>query len=93
MKKIYILFHEGSQYTGVWKYCGVFKLLRCLSKFFYTKMLRIHLFSIFTSKTPRALAALAPLGILIVKTLTNVLLTITLKPTVSDICYIWYRYL
>ena len=39
----------------------------------YTKMLRIHLFSIFTIKMPRALAALAPLGLLIVKTLTNVL--------------------
>ena len=37
-------------------------------------MLRIHLFSIFTIKTPRALAALSPLGLLIVKTLTHVLL-------------------
>ena len=36
-------------------------------------MLRIHLFSIFTIKTPWALAALAPLCLLIVKTLTNVL--------------------
>ena len=43
----------------------------------YTKMLRIHLFSIFTIKTPRALAALTPVGLLIVKTLTNVLLTLT----------------
>ena len=41
-------------------------------------MLRIHLFSIFTIKTPRALAVLVSLGLLIVKTLTNVLLTITL---------------
>ena len=40
-------------------------------------MLRIHLFSIFTIKTPRALAALTPVGLLIVKTLTNVLLTLT----------------
>jgi len=48
--------------------------LRCLSKNrLYTKMLRIHLFSIFTIKTPKALAALAPLGLLIVKTVTNVL--------------------
>jgi len=45
------------------------KTLRCLSKNrLYTKMLRIHLFSIFTIKTP-----LAPLGLLIAKTLTNVL--------------------
>jgi len=34
----------------------------CL-KIFYTKMLRIHLFSIFTIKTPQALVALAPLGL------------------------------
>jgi len=47
---------------------------RCMSKNrLYTKMLRIHLFSIFTIKTPRTLAALAPLVLLIVKTLTNVL--------------------
>ena len=38
-----------------------------------TIMLRIHLFSIFNIKTPRALAALVSLGILIVKKLTNVL--------------------
>jgi len=31
-------------------------------------MLRIHLFSIFIIKTPRALATLAPLGFLIVNT-------------------------
>ena len=37
-------------------------------------MLRIHLFNIFTIKTPRALAAIEPLGLLIVKTLTNLLL-------------------
>jgi len=35
-------------------------------------MLRIHLFSYFTIKTTRALDALVPLGILLVKTLTNV---------------------
>ena len=45
-----------SQYTGVWKYSGVYKRLHCLSKIrLYTKMLRIHLFSIFTIKTPRTL--------------------------------------
>jgi len=36
-------------------------------------ILGIHLFSIFTIKMPRALAALTTLGLLIVKTLTNVL--------------------
>ena len=36
-------------------------------------MLRLHLFTMFTIKTSRALAALAPLGFLIVKTLPNVL--------------------
>ena len=36
-------------------------------------LFRIHLFSIFTIKTPRALASLAPLVLLIVKTLTHVL--------------------
>ena len=52
----------------------MYKIVHCLSKNrLYTKMLRIHLFSIFTIKTPLALVALAPLGILIVKTLTNVL--------------------
>ena len=44
-------------------------------------MLRKHLFSIFTIKTPQALTAwaltaFAPIGFLIMKTLTNVLLTI-----------------
>jgi len=37
-------------------------------------MLRIHLFSIFTFKTPKALDVLVPFGLLIVKTLTYVLL-------------------
>jgi len=36
-------------------------------------MIRIQLFSIFTIKTPLILAALAPLGLLIIKTLTIVL--------------------
>ena len=34
-------------------------------------MPRIRLFSIYTIKTPRALIALTPVGLLIVKTLTN----------------------
>ena len=47
------------------------EILRCLSKNRVdTNMLRIHVFSIFSIKTPRTLATLAPLGILIVKTLT-----------------------
>jgi len=46
----------------------------CLSKHrLDTKLLKIHLFNVFTIKRPRALAALAPLGLLIMKTLTNVL--------------------
>jgi len=46
----------------------------CLKNREHAKMLRILLFSIFTINTARALAALAPLGLLIVNTLTNVLL-------------------
>ena len=43
----------------------------CLSKNrLYSKMLRIHLFSIFIIKMPQDLAVLAPLGLLIVKTQT-----------------------
>ena len=47
-------------------------------------MLRIHMFSIFNIKTPRTLVARAPLGLLIVKTLTNALLTIT-KTTLKSV--------
>ena len=36
-------------------------------------MLRLHLFSIFTIKTPQAFNELAHLGLLIMKTLTNLL--------------------
>jgi len=51
------------------RYCAV-----CLKiDYIHTKMLRIHLFSIFTIKTSWALIALVPLDLLIVKTLTNVL--------------------
>jgi len=47
----------------------------------YAKILRMHLFSIFTIKTPQALAALGPSGLLILETLTNVLLLLqTTKP-------------
>jgi len=40
--------------------------------------------SIFNIKTPRTLVARAPLGLLIVKTLTNALLTIT-KTTLKSV--------
>ena len=49
-------------------------------------MLRIHLFSIFKIKTPRALAA--PLGLLIVKTLTLVSLSNLNCTRVSIIIYL-----
>ena len=65
--------HEDSKYTDGFYYCGIYNLLSCLKNRLYTEMLKIHLFSIFTIKTPRALAALTPLGLLIVKTLANVL--------------------
>ena len=53
-------------------------------------MLRIHFFSIFTIKTPRALATLAPLSLLIVKTLINVLkLLLTNFPFVADTLNHW----
>ena len=72
------IFHKDNQFTGVWKYCVKYEILRCLFKNrLFTEMLRIHLFSIFTIKTPRTLAAPAPLGLLIVNTLTNVTITIT----------------
>jgi len=38
-----------------------------------TKRFRVYLFTDFTLKRPRALASLAPLGLLIVKTVTNIL--------------------
>ena len=38
-----------------------------------TKLFRVYLFTVFTIKRRRALASLAPLGLLIVKTLTNIL--------------------
>ena len=57
----------------MWKYCGVYKTLRCLSKTrLYIKMLRILLLSTFTIEMPHALTALVPLDLLILKTMTNV---------------------
>ena len=46
--------------------------MRCLSQNKSdTKLLRVYLFTVFTIKRPRALTSLAPLGLLIVKTVTN----------------------
>ena len=48
--------------------------MRCLSQNKSdTKLFRVYLFTVFTIKRPRALALLAPLGVLIVKTVTNIL--------------------
>jgi len=48
--------------------------MRCLSQNKSdTKLFRVYLFTVFTIKRPRALASLAPLGLLIVKTVTNIL--------------------
>ena len=38
-----------------------------------TKLFKVYLFTVFTIKRPRALALVAPLGLLIVKTVTNIL--------------------
>jgi len=51
------------------------------------KIFRIHLSSSFSIKTSWALAALAPLGFLIVKTLTKCSLTITNKITIMTSFY------
>jgi len=62
---------------------GVYKILRCMSKIrLYTKLLRIHLFSVFTISIPRALVVLVTLGLLIVKTL--LLLHFTLVTEISN---------
>ena len=52
----------------------VHNYMRCLSlNKSDTKLFRVYLFNVFTIKRPRALAALAHLGLLIVKTVTNIL--------------------
>jgi len=62
------------QYTGVWKYYGVYNILPCLFRHrLNTKMLTIHVLSVFTITTSRALGALTPLGLFIAKTLTHLL--------------------
>ena len=52
--------HEDNQDTGVWKHCGIWNYGAVYM--LYTNMLIIHLLSIFTIKTPRALAAFRPLN-------------------------------
>ena len=52
--------------------------MRCLSQNKSdTKLFRVYLFTVFTIKRPRTLASLAHLGLLIVKTVTNIIFTIT----------------
>ena len=49
--------------------------MRCLSQNKSdTKLFRVYVFTVFTIKRPGALASLAPLGILIVNTVTTILL-------------------
>ena len=50
---------ETTHISVYWKYYDV-----CLYYRLYTKMLRIYLFSIFTSKTPWDLIALTPVGLI-----------------------------
>jgi len=52
-------------------------------------MLGIHLLSIFTIKTPQTLPVLALLGLLIVKTLTNVLKLLH-KQNINYIFHFYY---
>jgi len=44
--------------------------MRCLSQ---NKLFEVYLFTVFTIERPRAVASLTPLGLLIVKTVTNML--------------------
>jgi len=50
-------------------------------------MLGIHLISIFTNKTPWTLVAFVPVGLLIVKTLTNVLCILRINLLFSRYTY------
>jgi len=59
--------------------------MRCLSQNKSdTRLFRVYLFTVFTIKRPRALASLAPFGLLIVKRVTNILLTITYQKLFKD---------
>jgi len=58
--------------------------MRCLSQNKSdTKLFRVYLFTVFTIKRPRALASLAPLGLLMVKTVTNILIKFSLNEKLS----------
>jgi len=48
--------------------------MRCISQNKSdTKLFRVYMFTVFTIKRPQALASLVPLGLLILKTVTNIL--------------------
>ena len=54
--------------------------MRCLSQNKSdTKLFRVYLFTAFTIKRPWALASLAPLGLLIVKTVTKLIFSLALN--------------
>ena len=58
--------------TKILELAYVQNYMRCLSQNKSdTKLFRVYLFTVFTIKRPRALAWLAPLGLLIVKTVTH----------------------
>ena len=60
--------------TKILDLANVQNYMRCLSQNKSdTKLFRVYLFTVFTIKRPRALASLAPLDLLIVKTVTNIL--------------------
>ena len=58
--------------TKIFDLAYVHNYMRCQNKS-DTKLFRVYLFTVFIIKRPRALASLAPLGLLIVKTVTNIL--------------------
>jgi len=60
--------------TKIFDLAYVQNYMRCLSQNKSdTKLFRVYLVTVFTIKKPRALASLASLGILMVKTGTNIL--------------------
>ena len=60
--------------TKILDLADVQNYMRCLSQNKSdTKLFRVYLFTVFTIKRPRALVSHAPLGLLIVKTVTNIL--------------------
>ena len=60
--------------TKILDLADVQNYMRCLSQNKSdTKLFIVYVFTVFTIKRPRALASLAPLGLFIVKTVTNIL--------------------